>query len=348
MTKPQKPLPDSANCAWCETPFKPRSILSKFCSLQCGVAHGNTVARHQCGPCPECGCMFASRRKNKKFCSLDCYLKSDQIKQQALRNAISLNPATGTPRICEACGGEFERKHKRMYCSDICRRRFFAERFDRWIANPEGVALPQNFDEFLTQEELPCLVPGCEWKGKKLGNHVNFVHGITARDFKKLAGFNLGSGLVTPDISETQSAIGKAVAEANGLCPPPPKSEHAPGYISLERRERAKKTRSLMAKVSDKTKPCRQCGKDVAQPTMGMRLYCSTICRSAYYGRHGFGELPCAHCGSKFQATKAQLRRARKHLPVCCGELCRNQMNMVACLASRGVSMKTPIERGTQ
>ena len=64
------------------------------------------------------------------------------------------------------------------------------------------IALPQAFDEFLTSDVLPCLVEGCDWKGHHLSMHMNQTHGVTAENFKKLAGFNLGSGIVSAPLHQ--------------------------------------------------------------------------------------------------------------------------------------------------
>jgi hypothetical protein len=100
---------------------------------------------------------------------------------------------------CLKCGKEFHAREseRKKYCNEICRRQYMAERFDRWIASPETIALPQNYDEFLTQEKLPCLVDGCNFEGHKLSLHMNLTHGVTEREFKKLAGFNLSSGITS-------------------------------------------------------------------------------------------------------------------------------------------------------
>jgi len=149
-----------------------------------------------CGPCPTCGKTFESRYRGKKYCTLECYSKSPELLERLKLKHIR----TGENTTCIECGKEFYVKKSRSqrgsgkYCSTICYRKFMEKRFDRWIASPEKLSLPQNYDEFLTLQELPCLVEGCEWRGNFLSLHMNFTHGIARREFKKIAGFNLKSG----------------------------------------------------------------------------------------------------------------------------------------------------------
>ena len=93
---------------------------------------------------------------------------------QFANGLIAMNPRAQTRspaaryRLYQ-CGAKIKnRNYIKKFCSKDCRRLHYAERFDRWVANPETLALPQCYDEFLMQEELPCLIDGCEWKGKHL------------------------------------------------------------------------------------------------------------------------------------------------------------------------------------
>ena len=64
---------------------------------------------------------------------------------------------------CLECGEEFyqkratDRRPARKFCTTVCYRSYMAKRFDRFIANPETLALCQNFDEFLDREEFALL-----------------------------------------------------------------------------------------------------------------------------------------------------------------------------------------------
>ena len=217
----------------------------------------------------------------------------------------------------------------KKYCSRRCFRAFMAERFDRWLANPESIALPQCYDEFLTQDVLPCLVEGCDWVGQHLGTHVNQAHGVTARNFKQLGGFNVGTGLVTPAISD---ALASRPHLVNSLLPPdwvghPP----APApYHSLESREHASKSRTLAIAlhVPTQTITCRHCGAAVLQPYMGNQLYCSVACRTSWAQAHQRRlQAICVVCGALFLASYAQTRRHEQGLPVTCSHVCRGILN---------------------
>lgn len=342
MTQRREDRPERRACDWCGEEFTPLSYRHHFCSSGCATAHGNSLARHECGPCPTCGAMFRSRSPGKKYCRVECYIDSDQFQAMRRQNLENLNPTLGTPRVCKGCGAEYPRSRRAKFCTKACRRKYFAERFDRWVANPESVALPQNFDEFLARNVLTCPVTGCEWEGTFLGAHVNFAHGISARDFKKLAGFNLTSGLVGAELSEFMSAKARRLVE-QGLffrgaeeCRPPAEGDREV-YISLERKEAAKKSRAELPPYRDAWLPCRTCGAEVRQPTMGRKLYCSIPCRTKYYQDHAVGEAPCAYCGKSFECNRVQANRHREGKPVCCSQTCRNRLNVARALAVRGI-----------
>lgn len=354
MTRAKQQRQSVASCQWCGVKYEPKNYLQKYCSHACRTVAGNANdSRHQCGPCPTCGAMFRSRRKDKVFCSLQCYTASDQFKEMSMANISTASPNVGSPKICPACNCEFPRSRRAKYCSDRCRRRFFAERFDRWIANPEQISLPQNFDEFLVRDVLPCPVVGCGWEGEHLSTHVNFAHGITAREFKKLCGFNIGTGLVGEKLSawfseRTKRFIADGIIKSGDDCNLVPgyQGSRSFGYVSLESKEHRAKANAMRPNNSQKTNPCRECGVLVAQPFAGRKEYCSTACRSRYYSRTKTCECRCAQCGLAFVGTRAQSRRHMNGLNVCCSQLCRNRMNIVAALSARGLSLVTanPIE----
>lgn len=338
MTAPIKERPAVATCEWCDTEFRPLSFVHRYCSAPCSTAANNAKLKCDCGPCPTCGNMFRSRTP-KRYCSMDCYVKSDQFVAMRAENLKSVCPTIGTPRKCKGCDCEYPRSRKAKFCTNRCRRSYYTARFDRWIANPEAVALPQNFDEFLSRSVLSCPVDGCQWEGANLGNHVNTQHGITAREFKKLCGFNLKTGLVGTELSEAMSernrrmiAEGILSVDASHL------TDHQGwkkgGYISLEAKEHAKKTRAEKPMLKDVFSPCRTCGTDVQQPSYGRRLYCSIPCREKHYKDRRVADLRCSHCGATFDGTDAQSLRSGRGLPVCCSIECRNGMNAAARVAA--------------
>jgi len=263
------------------------------------------------GPCPTCSKMFHSRRPDKIFCSMDCYLDSPQLKRMLRKNLEKIADAECRARIadtlctgryipCLECGKEIYQKNKgkNKFCGQVCYRAFMAKRFDRWVANPEDMALPQCFDEFLDQEELPCLLGGCDWAGKHLSMHVNFAHGIKASEFKRAAGFNLGTGVISKDLAQwfqqrdwqglaTPGVDGESIREKGALAMAArARDREAPTirYISLESREHQRKARVFLPPGPERD--CIGCGRTFRQSTpMGRQMYCSKKCRSDSYTR---------------------------------------------------------------
>lgn len=214
-----------------------------YCSDLCRTKDNNNNPdkfKREFGPCPSCDKMFKSRRP-KKFCSLECYNSSDEFKNMLHKRAEAGRIETR----CEQCGKDIVsiKSKQRKFCNQICWRLYLADRFDRWIASPETIALPQAYDEFLTQQELPCLIHGCGWSGKHLGAHVQMVHGIKARDFKKVAGFNLGTGLTRPDLFLRASELASKINEH--LVPIGDQPRCRDDYQSLEGIEHKKKSAIL-------------------------------------------------------------------------------------------------------
>ncbi len=342
--------PHTFTCGWCERDFSSneRTQLGAanawrnvYCSNQCRNANNNSKSYiHVLGPCPNCGKMFKSRSKNKLFCCMKCYTSSPEFKSRMQSYNEKKRLA---PRECPQCGTLVQHK-KNKYCSNACRRLYFAERFDRWVANPEKIALPQNFDEFMSKSKLPCLVEGCDWEGAFLGQHVNIAHGITADNFRELVGFNHGTGLVGIDLHLVMSEHAKQMIEDGTWSPgTPPELRDVDRSIRksprLEAREHMLKAGALNAgkKSQRGPLPCRHCNTPVEQNYYGQILYCSTRCRSAYYRNQGRAELHCDYCGDTFMARTDQLKRAKNDQKVCCSLECRNHMNMAACLAARGI-----------
>ena len=304
-----------------------------YCSIICQFSRSNqgrprTRPWLELGPCPTCGKMFTSLLAGKKFCSLACYTKSPQFKAMVAANTHKARERAGglNALTCRECGNQFYSKpsSKRRYCSMLCYRRFQAKRFDRWIASPQSLALPQNYDEFLTQDELPCLVEGCSWRGHFLSGHMNFAHGVPAPEFKRAAGFNLKSGIISPSLFEAMAArphIHEAVFPARERLPVD-KIGEAPeqtrNYQSLEGREHRRKARALESEGS--TRVCRSCGETFRQSTpSGLTKYCSTRCRTAfYYYTRGIHSLTCVVCGKSF--------RGKAHR-VACSIHCRQVLN---------------------
>ena len=94
------------------------------------------------------------------------------------------------------------RAKSRKFCNQRCYRAYMRDRFDRWVASRETIGTLNNYDEFLSSEELFCLVDGCGWQGRNLSTHMNFAHGVQADEFKRAAGFNLTTGVISAPLAE--------------------------------------------------------------------------------------------------------------------------------------------------
>lgn len=300
--------------------------------------------------CPTCGMPFQSRSP-KRFCSLSCYTTSEEflarVRAQSLKaNAASqrargFEPSLGVTAKCLECNKDIhvkpsQRKHR--YCSRVCYRKYLAKRFDRFIANPERIALPQNYDEFLTGELLNCLVDGCFWKGHTLSQHMNLTHGVPAQQFKRMAGFNLSSGIVS--VSLQQSLSERAIAQGGAehmasfrgdAIVASKKAQQEEGrtiYRSREASEHWKKGR-LLTTVTPVGRVCKGCGREFAQNMpFGRALFCGKDCRAVSYSKQASIKqfpLVCDVCGGPFEGTADQKRRAAKALPVMCSMECRQR-----------------------
>ncbi len=347
-------LKEHGQCSWCETPIVLTGTQKQalraghrvYCSRACYQASSTETgtARCTCGPCKTCGVMFAARSKDRKYCSLKCYTSSaeliDRLREQ--------NQSKSTPRCCANC--QIQCPRRRKFCTTNCQRSYYAARFDRWIANPQKLALPQNYDEFLMQDELPCLIDGCDWIGSHLSYHCNIVHGITAKQLKELAGFNRRTGLITPAMRDKMRDRNLRLIEEGIINRGNPETGFEPGHpqvnlpLRLEGKEHFDKARAMLAAGPlPPPKPCRVCGSPAKQPLSGVQYYCSTSCRSRYYTRKGIAELNCSHCGQKFSANRQQIIRAERRQKVCCSQQCRNRMNIVAALISRNIAPAEPL-----
>lgn len=314
-------------CGHCAAKFKGSDSQARkvkyekrvvYCSSICLSAAISKKAREQAvregkqlrkgvlaGPCKTCGQMYESRI-DKMFCSMDCYVKSEQFREMqskywapsdAVRAKISAKLKKGEDVPCLECGTEFYQKQPskgrpaRKFCNTTCYRAHLAKRFDRWVANPEGMALPQCYDEFLDREELACVVDGCDWKGKHLTLHMNQAHGVRADEFKRASGFNLSTGVIARPLAEAlRERVARGVAAGMDDDARAAALELAQEavvtnpirYQSLEGREHAKKSRAILGPGPQRT--CKGCGMVFQQSTpMGKALYCSSACRGNAY-----------------------------------------------------------------
>lgn len=294
-----------------------RGLTTPYCSAACRGAANSQKAQAQAiregkvlrkgvlaGPCKKCGCMFESRI-DKQFCSLNCYVSSDQFREmqskywvhsEATKAKIAEKLRKGESVPCLECGADFYRKKsdssRRKFCTKVCYRSYMAKRFDRWVANPESMALPQCYDAFLDRERLCCVVHGCDWEGVHLTTHMNQAHGLPKADFKRAAGFNLSTGVIARPLAEAfqsrplRGVSVNAPGDALDLAHAAMQGQYIRRYVSLEAREHQKKARAMLG--LGPTRICRGCASEFVQSTpMGRALYCSVACRTADYAKKG-------------------------------------------------------------
>ena len=173
------------------------------------------------GICPVCNKEFLSWYKDSTHCSNSCYIKSDVFK--AAREKFKADcKKLRVDKKCLNCGkvmslppnkittGHIKRRKSgkdymslpKSFCSRSCYREYFANRFERYIAQTSHLNKPEHYDSFLSQEYLPCLIDGCNWSGVNLAIHMNICHGVTAKELKALAGFNRNTGVITTKLSK--------------------------------------------------------------------------------------------------------------------------------------------------
>ncbi len=329
----------------CRTPGCEGVVIENWNSKHglCKRCYKRTRKGPHKGICKLCGAPFSSKEKGKIYCSMTCYTSDPEAKARL----TALNKARGgtVNNRCVNCNrdmaelkGKPSKLNKKKYCSQLCRREYFASRFDRWIANPETIALPQCYDEFLTKEELPCLIDGCDWVGQHLGHHVNFAHGISAEDFKKLVGFNKGTGLVTPELHRIRSEISieMGLGQKGDFFPPGWARGNGGVSPSLEAKEHCAKARALIQAREPESSKCEYCGNPMLVGPMGKtKRFCSVECRSESYNEAKF-DLVCGYCKKEFKGNRLQERSRRLHgnLVACSGH-CKGKMNSPYAVAAR-------------
>lgn len=287
-------------CSHCEVEFIATSSqafksryepnLRFFCSKVCRLTKQSmdkTKPKLLTRQCPVCRVMFNPGQPsvNKQFCSLSCYVKSPRFAGRRKGPRPSKRNKKGILVPCLQCKTQFYNypSSKKKFCSLECYRRYMADRFDRWIASPQNIGELRGYDEFMLQEKLPCLVEGCNWMGKNLSLHVNQTHGIVAEEFKRAAGFNLGTGLINQELFEKLSERplrGIAIFAVDHEYIPNTKN-----YRSREGREHAKKARALTLSFGPHPeRKCMNCGNDFQQSTpFGLTKFCGIKCREIFY-----------------------------------------------------------------
>lgn len=310
MGKEIEKIRKNLTCGHCQSTFEGSIKQAYRVRSESKTVYCSTTCRHTAmskkyrkplpfnGVCKQCDKPFASKIK-KIFCSLDCYIASDDLKESARRGRekslskesrekIAKAHRTGSCVECLECKKEIWSKpsENKKFCSQTCYRSYRAKRFDRWIANPEQMALPQNYDEFLDRDELPCVVEGCHWKGVHLTAHMNEAHGISADEFKRAAGFNLGTGVIAKPLAEK---LQDRPLQGVAINPVPIEQRKVKGrknirYRSKEGNEHGKKARALKLLEGNPIRVCKSCGANFEQSTpYGKALYCSISCREDFY-----------------------------------------------------------------
>ena len=314
------------------------------------------------GPCRTCGVTFRSFGA-RYFCSMACYTRSPEFKARAAANnerktamacaRRGLQPNERTACVCIRCRMPFTvpcLKARRQFCGKDCRRRYYAERFDRWVADPQSIALPQCYDEFFTREVLTCPIAGCTWEGVRLGIHANIVHGLTAERLRELMGCNRGTGLCTSAESAERSKVAKRIGLAAFGKHWPNGHKKPRGDLRLEAKEHALKARVLAAEEIAETpvrRICVGCGVLFGQAKMGYQKWCSRTCRNRFYRSPRF-DLECAHCLVRFVGNAAQDRRRRRGKPVFCSMQCKQVRNSRMSRSSGPAMRAVPPEVGVE
>lgn len=262
--------------------------------------------------CQHCNKEFFSRT-SKQFCNLQCYTSSNKMKEHiktisekltgfAFMSEESKNflaeknreraKLSRTNVNCLDCGNEINKikSSRKKFCDIGCYRSYMTKRFDRFIANPQGMALPQCYDEFLDKTELSCPFDNCNWVGKHLSLHVNQTHGVNALDFKRAMGFNLSTGVISKDLAEDlrkRDLVGVAMQQYDTpLEKAKNKISNIVKYVSLESIEHQKKSRFVLMSEVGCLRVCIGCGVEFNQSSIfGKALYCSKRCRADTYNK---------------------------------------------------------------
>lgn len=310
---------DNLVCGHCECKFvgsdsQARKVKYEACIVYCSSTCRHAMMRKKFstpapnrGPCKHCKKEFYSRTA-KIYCSMKCYTSSEQFHRHAesihkkslglqSRAKQCLTARKGKDVPCLECGEIFYQKRKtkttkpKKFCNRTCYRAYFAKRFDRWVANPEKMALPQCYDEFLDKQELSCVVEDCSWRGVHLTMHMNTTHGVSADEFKRATGFNLSTGVIARPLAET---LRDRALVGVGLNQFPLKESldlaHAAQaanpirYRGKEASEHAVKSRALSLQEVGPERECLGCGVTFNQSSIfGRTLYCSFSCRDEAY-----------------------------------------------------------------
>lgn len=154
---------------------KLKAIRDSMVCAQCKrIGMGRRVSEVRTKPLIECKCescedTFLSKDP-RRYCSVMCWTASPDFRAHLARisekgRAAFKKKCADGRRICPVCQIN-PVKPGNKFCSVKCWRRHYAELFDYQIANPSTIEEIHGYDEYLSQEELPCLVEGCDWKGK--------------------------------------------------------------------------------------------------------------------------------------------------------------------------------------
>lgn len=204
---------------------------------------------------PICGKTFESLRPGRRFCSVKCRANHPDFKAASAqrikegRKKVTYT-RSGEERPCAECGKPMyftppQIKRGKKTCSRTCYRRYMAGRFDRAMGVSVTYKELHGYDEFLLQDKLPCLVEGCDWEGDNLSLHMNQAHGIKEEDFKRMAGFNLSTGVVSAPMAERLRQRGGEGCPGTLDQPRAVATKGRHEYYSRERKEHMRKAALL-------------------------------------------------------------------------------------------------------
>lgn len=292
-------LPDIlvGECRHCHKELYSRNLKKIYCDNVCYMAsdqhkemiHNNLQAIAKQQPVKD-AIKELNRVTGKRILNKDKTLVGLRAKGTEHLSATTYTPE-GELFHCLECNAPKYRKpsEDRKFCSHKHFVAYRAKRFARRLANPEPLKDIADYTTFLEQDILPCIVQGCTWEGQHLTLHCNLEHGITAREFKQIFGFNLTEGIVGKDLSNrySQRAL-EGIAKDKLLCGLE-KARATPRTARSRLRspqalENARNSRKASVKLEGPMRICEGCNMEFQQSTIfGFAKYCTKLCRAAHY-----------------------------------------------------------------
>ena len=105
-------------------------------------------------------------------------------------------------KFCKICGEPIAEKRFRTFCSKKCRLKDLyrknGKRQAQWLRDKKDkeASIP-------SKDKIQCLICG-RWY-RRVGTHIYYRHGITAREYRQEYGFDLIKGQLSDDLKELYS-----------------------------------------------------------------------------------------------------------------------------------------------